>query len=199
MRWMPLMIGATLTPTQPHTQVVRVLLEAGADPNCASLSDDETSPLHAAVHKGMQDIVELLLASGADATRTDEFGDSPLDIARRANNRPLVQLLKGKSVRTTVVDDGLGNVQQESGPKYRDKSCSEYGGEQMASADARRLVDAAVDWGAAELGRESEEGSVVQMVIDAETGEQFLRRVPLKKGARALFNDAAGDPPPPTP
>ena len=64
------------------------------------------------------------------------------------------------------------------------------------TTDARRLVNAAADWEAAELGREGEGGSVVEMVVDAETGEQFLRRVPLKKGARALFDDASGNPPP---
>lgn len=68
----------------------------------------------------------------------------------------------------------------------------------MFATDARKLVNAAADWEAAELGREGEGGSIVEMVVDAETGEQFLRRVPLKKGARALFgDDASGNPPPP--
>ena len=66
----------------------------------------------------------------------------------------------------------------------------------MFATDARKLVNTAADWEAAELGREGEGGSVVEMVVDAKTGEQFLRRVPLKKGARALFDDASGNPPP---
>ena len=35
-----------------HIEVVRALLSAGADANVASTSDDETTPLHCAVHKG---------------------------------------------------------------------------------------------------------------------------------------------------
>jgi len=174
-------------------QVVRLLLVAGADPDFASASDDETTPLHIAAQKGFQAIAALLLESGATATKADEFGDMPLDIARRANNKPLVQLLKGKSVRATVVDDGRGSAKKPPG-LYRDKSYTEFGGEQMQSSTASKLVENAVDWDAAELGRDSEEGSVVEMVIDPETGDQFLRRVPLKQGARQLFPDV---PPPP--
>lgn len=169
-------------------QVVRLLLLAGADPDRASVSDDETTPLHFAAHKGFQDIAVLLLDSGATATKADEFGDMPLDIAKRANNKPLVQLLKSKSVRATVVDDGRGTGDKEKTPgAYRDKSYTGYGGENMRSSEARKLVEDAVDWDAAELGREGEEGSLVEMVIDPETGEQFVRRVPLKQGARQLF------------
>ena len=174
-------------------QVVRLLLGAGADPDFASASDDETTPLHIAAQKGFQTIAALLLESGATATKADEFGDMPIDIARRANNKPLVQLLKGKSVRATVVDDGRGNVKPPG--LYRDKSYTEFGGEQMQSSTASKLVENAVDWDAAELGRDSEEGSVVEMVIDPETGDQFLRRVPLKQGARQLFPDVPLPPP----
>ena len=168
--------------------MVHALLEAGANPDCASVSDDETSPLHFAAQKGLHDIAALLLASGATATKKDEFGEWPIDIARRTNNKAMIQLLKAKSVRTTVVNSERSSEQEMTAPgKYRDKSFTEYGGEQMTSTAAQNLVDAAVDWDAAELGREGADGSLVEMVTDPETGEQFVRRVPLKRGARSLF------------
>ena len=70
----------------------------------------------------MHDIAELLLSSGANATRTDEFGDTPLDLARRANSRPLVRLIEGKSMRSSALDHRRGGVQKGSAPRYRDKS-----------------------------------------------------------------------------
>jgi hypothetical protein len=168
-----------------------VLLEAGADPDCASISDDETSPLHFAVRKGFLEVVDLLLANGATATKKDEFGDLPLDIAKRANSKPLVQLLKSKSVEQSVVRDGrLDRHVAEPGLSTsapRRAKNVQYGDGQMDQSAAQKLIEDAVDWDAAELGREAEEGSVVEMVTDPQTGEQFLRRVPLKKGARDLF------------
>ena len=164
-----------------------MLLGAGADPDCASISDDETSPLHFAVRKGFLEVADLLLANGATATKKDEFGDLPLDIAKRANSKPLVQLLKCKSVDQTVVGDGRADDKGLSTSAPRRAKNVQYGDGQMDQSAARKLVEEAVDWDAAELGREVEEGSVVEMVTDPHTGEQFLRRVPLKKGARDLF------------
>ncbi len=34
------------------------------------------------------------------------------------------------------------------------------------------------------------------MITDPKTGEKFVRRVPIKKGATLLFNDRLGDGPP---
>lgn len=171
-------------------QVVKVLLQAGSNPDCASMTDDETSPLHYAVQKGCLEIAEILLANGATATKKDEFGDMPLDIAKRINNRPMVQLLKSKSVAQNVVADGsTGSRAGQGGPSrsVRGAARVQYGDGHMGASEARKLVDEAVDWDAAELGREVQDGSVVEVVTDSETGEQFLRRVPLKKGARNLF------------
>ena len=45
-----------------------------------------------------------------------------------------------------------------------------------------------MDWAAAELGRESDEGSVVELVVDPDTGEQYLRRLPLNPGAAFILD-----------
>ena len=44
------------------------------------------SPLHAAASAGNAAMVALLLAHGAQVAKTDEFGDTPYDIALRAKH-----------------------------------------------------------------------------------------------------------------
>src|SRR5262249_4920142 len=63
--------------------VARVLIERGADPNCAD--DSGNTPLHRAVaSRIVQDptaFVRLLLDAGADPRRTNHAGHTPLAIA----------------------------------------------------------------------------------------------------------------------
>ena len=57
---------------QGHNDVVRVLLEAGADPN--QLGKDSTSPLYIASQEGYANIVEMLAERGADINASDREG-----------------------------------------------------------------------------------------------------------------------------
>jgi ankyrin repeat protein len=73
-----------------HTQVVRVLLSAGANPNCATKAGVETdgfmrdcrtkaeTPLHRAAAFGTEESIQLLLEAGAALDAKDMNGDSPL-------------------------------------------------------------------------------------------------------------------------
>jgi ankyrin repeat protein len=73
-----------------HTQVVRVLLAAGANPNCVTKASVETgcfmrdvrtkaeTPLHRAAAFGTEDCIQLLLDAGAAKDAKDMNGDSPL-------------------------------------------------------------------------------------------------------------------------
>lgn len=82
-----------------YLYTVRLLLEAGADPNAATLPGVETdgfmrdvrtrgeTPLHRAAAYGSEEIVELLLEHGADRQARDAAGDSPLSWAS-AHLRP---------------------------------------------------------------------------------------------------------------
>jgi uncharacterized protein len=73
-----------------HDLVLKVLLSAGADPNCATIPSMETSgfmrdcrtkgetPLHRAAAFGTEETIQLLLDAGAKVDAKDMNGDSPL-------------------------------------------------------------------------------------------------------------------------
>ncbi len=63
-----------------HVEVVRALIDAGADVNALNQNDHYgTTPLHAAAHGNQRAVVEVLLAAGADATIQNIHGRTPLD------------------------------------------------------------------------------------------------------------------------
>lgn len=62
-----------------HLGIVRLLLEAGADPN--AVQQDGFRPLHAAAQNGNAAMVRLLLEHGADPTFPDAKGQQPRDLA----------------------------------------------------------------------------------------------------------------------
>lgn len=62
-----------------QSDVVRILLEAGANPNVRQSAG--WTPLHSSAANGDVASVELLLASGADPTATNDEGRSVIDLA----------------------------------------------------------------------------------------------------------------------
>jgi ankyrin repeat protein len=72
-------------------EIVRLLLEAGADPNAKS--GEGGTPLHSAAFTGDLESAELLLAYGADPNATDPKGFTPLDVARDRRNVEIAALL----------------------------------------------------------------------------------------------------------
>src|SRR5581483_4993278 len=81
---------------QGKTEIVRVLLDAGADPNLDSGGETEGTPLCAAAAWGHTDIVRLLLQSGADPNRVECANTHPtraLNWATRNGHGECVDLL----------------------------------------------------------------------------------------------------------
>jgi len=54
----------------------------------------DNRPLHFAVRAGNKDIVELLIANGADVNTKNEAGQTPRDVALRRNQKEIVELLR---------------------------------------------------------------------------------------------------------
>jgi hypothetical protein len=74
-----------------QAECVRVLLEAGADPNTATQA--EGTPLGSAAWFGCGPSVDLLLKAGADTKRRDDRGRTPADLARERGHEELAARL----------------------------------------------------------------------------------------------------------
>ena len=75
------------------TEVVRILVNAGADVNARDSDGDPL--LHEAIFRGNREIVRILVDAGVDVKASDSRGDSPLDSARfwARNDPEIVQIL----------------------------------------------------------------------------------------------------------
>lgn len=86
--WTPLHDAAI----QGNTEIVKLLLEAGANVN-AQDKEDLYTPLHDAARMNHSEIVRLLLACGADTSLKDRWNNTPLNIAQEYKFEEIVDLL----------------------------------------------------------------------------------------------------------
>jgi ankyrin repeat protein len=92
--------SASGSPARPDAlEVLRLLLDAGADPNQRGLND--WTALHMAVAERSLDAVRILLDAGADPTLRTRIDDceSPLEGARQAGLTDITLLLEAHEVR----------------------------------------------------------------------------------------------------
>jgi hypothetical protein len=76
------------------TACVKILLDAGADPN--TFEYDGWSALHWAARNGHVDIVKMLIDHGAALYQQDSRGNTPLEWAVDREHRDVVSVLKGQ-------------------------------------------------------------------------------------------------------
>ena len=74
-----------------HTDVIRVLLDAGADPNRPS--DNNLTPLMGCARGGHVGACRLLLQAGARLGDINAFGETAADVALKAGHLAVVTLL----------------------------------------------------------------------------------------------------------
>ncbi|MEI6178056.1 MAG: ankyrin repeat domain-containing protein [Verrucomicrobiota bacterium] len=74
-------------------ETARALLDGGADP--MTLSDLGGTPLHEAAASGGAEIIKLLLDHKVDPTLKSKEGVTALDLAKKYNNKPAIEILSG--------------------------------------------------------------------------------------------------------
>ena len=75
-------------------EIVRLLLEHGADPNIrASTTRHSSTPLHEASSRGLLDIAQLLLSYGANVDVKNTKGKTPFQLAASAGHGEMTTLL----------------------------------------------------------------------------------------------------------
>jgi ankyrin repeat protein len=87
--WTPLHHAAA----KNQLATAKVILAGGADP--MTLSALGGTPLHEAAASGGAEIVRLLLAHKVDPKVKSKEGDTALDIAKKFNNQPAIDVLSG--------------------------------------------------------------------------------------------------------
>ena len=121
-------------------EVVRVLLNSGADPNARTMTG--STPLHGAAHSSARLVVKLLLADGADPNANDDLGWTPLHGLVRSNfpdTVALAQLLIEAGTNASS-EDRDGETPLDYAKKYNRSAIAKYLDELGASsADSRVL------------------------------------------------------------
>lgn len=105
--------------------VVNLLIQHGADANGRS-GPGRLTPLHAVARRGTVEVVEALLASGADIEARDSKGETPLRRAVNCNQEHMVRLLlaggadpllsdkRGTTVLAAARTERIGRILREA-------------------------------------------------------------------------------------
>jgi hypothetical protein len=94
-------------------EACKLLIEAGADVKTTNLTPyekDRRTILHHAANVGPADLVELLIAHGADVNARTESGATPLHDAARAGRNAAVKVLLAHGARIDAFDTQFGDM-----------------------------------------------------------------------------------------
>ena len=128
-------------------EMVRLLVEAGADVNAAEGFGGNT-PLHEAVEQGDVEIVKILVAAGADVHAEGYFDRTPLTLATEEGATEILQILLGSGPDT---DTSAGGEDKEAASTPSIGSEALYTAIEKGDVEmVRLLVEAGADINAAE-------------------------------------------------
>ena len=83
--------------------VVKLLLDAGAEPNIADGYGD--TPLYSATKNRHTDVVKLLLDAGVEPNMPDKYGDTPLKLAVHNGRKEMVEVLVERGAEPNIRDN----------------------------------------------------------------------------------------------
>jgi len=119
-----------LTPTSVYEAVykgdvdtVRRYLEQGGNVN-AKYGFDGNTPLQRAAQNNNKDMVEMLIAKGADVNAKDKDGNTPLQRAAQNNNKDMVEMLIAKGADVNAKDKD-GNTPLQRAAQHNRKDVAE--------------------------------------------------------------------------
>ncbi|XP_042029633.1 putative E3 ubiquitin-protein ligase XBAT35 isoform X3 [Salvia splendens] len=75
--------------------VAKTLIELGANVNAYHPGPHNGTPLHHAAKRGLEQTVRLLLSHGANALQMNDYGQTPLDLARAKGHASVVRAIEG--------------------------------------------------------------------------------------------------------
>jgi ankyrin repeat protein len=125
----PLIVAVAFNPSTTPKEIVEALLEHKADVNVRWSGTGDTA-LHITVANGRRDIVDLLLAHGADPNLTNNEGKTPLALTKAA---PPVLVSSG-GVNTFAIPPGLPGTTTIPNRALRVPGAANPGAEEIAAA-----------------------------------------------------------------
>jgi ankyrin repeat protein len=110
--------------SRQHTEIVTMLLEAGANPNVPD--NDGYTPLHDAAEMGdcspARAMLEALLAAGADPSQQEKNGRTPLDLAESTGHAmPSFQTMLPQSPSSSRAADDFALIRARIRALRRDE------------------------------------------------------------------------------
>ena len=185
--------GALFTAIEnDDVEMVRLLVEAGADVNAAEGFGGNT-PLHEAVEKGDAEIVKILVAAGADVNAEGFMSRTPLSLATEEGATEIMQILLGPGLDAGTSTDGEDEEAASAPPMGSEALFAAIENDDVEMV--RLLVEAGADVNAAEgfggntpLHEAVEKGDteIVKILVAAGAdveAEGFMSRTPLSLAA----------------
>ncbi|TGO36360.1 hypothetical protein BHYA_0127g00150 [Botrytis hyacinthi] len=101
-----------------HIEIVRILIEAGANASISQPDDDYNTPLDLAARKGHKEVVKFLLENGADMNG-NSVGANALQTAARAGMKDMVQFLLNAGAEVNASSRIKGDALQSASSEGR--------------------------------------------------------------------------------